>query len=225
MDQRFWGEVCFEQGVGPAPVHIDDFPNGFAVDFINKALQPEDHNEWLRNAKAASWGEEGCDGVEANVQAFKALLEEGIAPPFTTSPDLEPENRKQNYSICKMLVESRTISTEDFHAPPPTPESIALRISNITEYEIRAYSYNAKDRIRLVSRAKLDLAPGAIEVVDIATGKTGVGKELHVVVGPGPRGSNCNKVSQVVSVGKCYQYNGVTLVEIDAPVMTRTSSM
>ena len=23
MDQRFWGGVCFNKGVGPAPVHFD----------------------------------------------------------------------------------------------------------------------------------------------------------------------------------------------------------
>ena len=25
MDQRFWGSVCHDKGVGPAPVHIDNF--------------------------------------------------------------------------------------------------------------------------------------------------------------------------------------------------------
>ena len=37
MDQRFWGGVVHEKGIGPEPVHIDDFDK-ICVDFVDKAL-------------------------------------------------------------------------------------------------------------------------------------------------------------------------------------------
>lgn len=77
MDQRFWGGVCQQKGVGPSPVHIDEFPT-VCVDFINQALA--DDGDYLRNAKSLTWGNEADDGVSLNVNAFAKLFEEGIAP-------------------------------------------------------------------------------------------------------------------------------------------------
>jgi len=71
MDQRFWGQVCEEKGVGPAPVHIDNFPDT-CVAFADKAL--DEDSEWLHNAKSLTWGEEGSDGVQANVEAFLCFI-------------------------------------------------------------------------------------------------------------------------------------------------------
>merc|ERR1712232_777064 len=45
LDQRFWGSVCFRKGIGPEPVHIDDFEK-VCVDFCNGALDPNDPHEW-----------------------------------------------------------------------------------------------------------------------------------------------------------------------------------
>ncbi|CAE7744239.1 UGT80A2 [Symbiodinium necroappetens] len=43
MDQRFWGYVCHEKGVGPKPVFIADFEK-HCVDFVNNAVNPEGHS-------------------------------------------------------------------------------------------------------------------------------------------------------------------------------------
>jgi len=77
MDQRFWGKVCHDQGVGPPPAHIDDFDRT-CVEFVDKALAPD--SEWTANAKKKEWGEESEDGVAANVDAFAKFLYNGIAP-------------------------------------------------------------------------------------------------------------------------------------------------
>ena len=39
---------------------------------------------WRTNAEACEWGEEGSDGVEANVEAFVALMEHAV--PLSTGP-------------------------------------------------------------------------------------------------------------------------------------------
>jgi len=83
MDQRFWGQVCEEKGVGPAPVHIDNFPDT-CVAFADKAL--DEDSEWLHNAKSLTWGEEGSDGVQANVEAFMMLMAESL-PCIETNPE------------------------------------------------------------------------------------------------------------------------------------------
>jgi len=72
MDQRFWGKVCYEQNVGPHPVHIDRFHDS-CVDFINRALDPA--SDWVENAAKSDWGHEDNDGVKANVDKFATLLE------------------------------------------------------------------------------------------------------------------------------------------------------
>merc|ERR1712046_309379 len=74
LDQRFWGTVCFNKGVGPEPVHIDDFDE-VCVDFVNGALDPkEDKNGWRFHAKAQDWGDGNDDGVLANVECFQSLI-------------------------------------------------------------------------------------------------------------------------------------------------------
>ena len=37
MDQRFWGQVCADKGVGPPPVHIEEFAST-CEDFVDKAF-------------------------------------------------------------------------------------------------------------------------------------------------------------------------------------------
>ena len=74
FDQRFWGNVVFEKGIGPPPVHIDLFADQ-CVPFVNKALDPA--SEWCVNAKALDMGQEKDDGVHANVIHFAALVEAG----------------------------------------------------------------------------------------------------------------------------------------------------
>jgi len=78
MDQRFWGLVCYEKGVGPMPVHIEPFMN-IAVDWADKALDPE--SDYTKNAAALTFGDEENDGVSQNVQAFKSIAESGLDPP------------------------------------------------------------------------------------------------------------------------------------------------
>eukprot|EP00928_Gymnodinium_smaydae_P061470 TRINITY_DN45533_c0_g1_i1.p1 TRINITY_DN45533_c0_g1~~TRINITY_DN45533_c0_g1_i1.p1 ORF type:complete len:804 (-),score=160.15 TRINITY_DN45533_c0_g1_i1:278-2491(-) len=75
LDQRFWGDVCAKKGVGPEPVHIDQFEDSCA-DFIRGALGPSDPNGWQRNALQHNWGDVADDGVRANVARIAELLEE-----------------------------------------------------------------------------------------------------------------------------------------------------
>lgn len=75
MDQRFWGHVCFEKGVGPEPVHIDEFTN-ICVDFINRAFCED--SEYTNRAQSLTWGDEAGDGVKVNIHAFAEILEEGV---------------------------------------------------------------------------------------------------------------------------------------------------
>merc|ERR1712087_602071 len=78
MDQRFWGQVCFDKGVGPRPVHIEAFKTG-AVDWANKALDP--CSEYAQAAAALSFGDEADDGVSANVNEFVRLIDSKLVPP------------------------------------------------------------------------------------------------------------------------------------------------
>lgn len=75
FDQRFWGSVCAKKGVGPEPMHIDDF-EAKCVDFVNGALDEADPYGWRANARACDWGEETEDGVKANVDCIAELAED-----------------------------------------------------------------------------------------------------------------------------------------------------
>jgi sterol 3beta-glucosyltransferase len=77
MDQRFWGKVCHEKGIGPPPVHIDDFHKS-CVDFVDEALDPQ--SSWLAAAATLEMGDEADDGVAANVNHFAELMESGLKP-------------------------------------------------------------------------------------------------------------------------------------------------
>merc|ERR1712007_293929 len=71
MDQRFWGHVCEEKGVGPKPVHIEEFETT-CVDFVNNAL--DESSVWNKNAAALDMGNEEDDGVAVNVERFAEIL-------------------------------------------------------------------------------------------------------------------------------------------------------
>jgi len=73
LDQRFWGRVCFEKGVGPEAVHIDNF-SSVCVEFANSALHPDDQRGWRASAQNLFWGDETSDGVAANVEAFRRFF-------------------------------------------------------------------------------------------------------------------------------------------------------
>eukprot|EP00811_Abedinium_folium_P007820 NODE_17216_length_955_cov_4.411836.p1 GENE.NODE_17216_length_955_cov_4.411836~~NODE_17216_length_955_cov_4.411836.p1 ORF type:complete len:227 (+),score=64.69 NODE_17216_length_955_cov_4.411836:72-752(+) len=73
LDQRFWGNVCFEKGVGPKPVHIDHFQKS-CVTFADGALDPEDPFGWQAAAQELTWGDETDDGVSTNVEFFESFM-------------------------------------------------------------------------------------------------------------------------------------------------------
>jgi len=77
MDQRFWGMVCYEKGVGPKPMHLEAWKS-IAVDWADRALDPE--SDYSKAAAALTFGDEAEDGVSANVAAFKALSEDAALP-------------------------------------------------------------------------------------------------------------------------------------------------
>ena len=92
MDQRFWGGVCEAHGVGPPPVHFDDFGRT-CVDFVNRALDP--NSAWRQNAEALEWGGREDYGIEVNVAAFEAMLDAGVKPVRTRPPAKENERPAQ----------------------------------------------------------------------------------------------------------------------------------
>ena len=79
MDQRFWGFVCHEKGVGPKPVHIEGFKD-IATDWADRALDAE--SDYAKAAAALSFGDEANDGVSCNVSEFVRLVGSGeLSPP------------------------------------------------------------------------------------------------------------------------------------------------
>jgi len=79
MDQRFWGLVCYEKGVGPKPMHIEPFKE-IAADWADRALDPE--SDYSRAAAQLEFGDEAEDGVGKNCEAFHELLESSsLVPP------------------------------------------------------------------------------------------------------------------------------------------------
>jgi len=78
FDQRFWGRVCEERGVGPKTAHIRDLHRS-CVPYIDAAL--DDSSSYATTAKTLSWGDPADDGVGTNVERMRSLLEdEGIEP-------------------------------------------------------------------------------------------------------------------------------------------------
>jgi len=79
MDQRFWGLVCYEKGVGPKPMHIEAWKS-IAVDWADRALDPE--SDYSKAAAALDFGDEANDGVSQNVAAFKRIIDDpNLQPP------------------------------------------------------------------------------------------------------------------------------------------------
>mmetsp|Transcript_22908 Transcript_22908/g.47522 ORF Transcript_22908/g.47522 Transcript_22908/m.47522 type:complete len:442 (+) Transcript_22908:35-1360(+) len=73
LDQRFWGNVCHDKGVGPPATHIDNFSEE-CLKFVNGALDPKDPEGWQGKAKESDWGDAADDGVKSNVDCFAELL-------------------------------------------------------------------------------------------------------------------------------------------------------
>uniref|UniRef100_A0A7S4UWR5 C2 domain-containing protein n=1 Tax=Alexandrium monilatum TaxID=311494 RepID=A0A7S4UWR5_9DINO len=74
LDQRFWGSVCHQKGVGMPPVHIDNFEQE-CLKFVNGALDPADPEGWRAKAQEQDWGDTAEDGVKANVDCIAQLLQ------------------------------------------------------------------------------------------------------------------------------------------------------
>ncbi|CAE7680619.1 UGT80A2 [Symbiodinium sp. CCMP2592] len=98
MDQRFWGYVCHEKGVGPKPVFIADFEK-HCVDFVNNAVNPEDPERWQANARDSDWGKVQDDGVQANVDCIQGLLSE-LEPLVTRSEVQDDSWMMQKSWLC-----------------------------------------------------------------------------------------------------------------------------
>jgi len=77
MDQRFWGQVCYDKGVGPKPMHLEAWKS-IAVDWADRALDPE--SDYSKAAAALTFGDESNDGVSANVAAFSRLMQNPNLP-------------------------------------------------------------------------------------------------------------------------------------------------
>jgi len=72
MDQRFWGSVCHQKGLGPEPTLIEHF-EAVCAQFVRGALDPADPRGWQENARNQFWGTEWDDGVHINVEHFARL--------------------------------------------------------------------------------------------------------------------------------------------------------
>jgi len=77
LDQRFWGDVCWQKGVGPRPVQIDAFYHT-CVEFVDKALEPT--SSYAVAAAELTLGTPGDDGIETNVAHIEQLLTGGLQP-------------------------------------------------------------------------------------------------------------------------------------------------
>eukprot|EP00439_Symbiodinium_sp_Y106_P038369 s6715_g4.t1 len=108
MDQRFWGYVCHEKGVGPKPVFIADFEK-HCVDFVNNAVNPEDPEHWQANARDSDWGKVQDDGVQANVDCIQGLLSE--LEPLVTRSEVQDDSW--------MMQKSWLMHPQDRHAGVP----------------------------------------------------------------------------------------------------------
>lgn len=73
FDQRFWGFVCAEKGVGPMPVHVEKF-KAIATAWVDAALDPS--SDHCAKAATLEFGDEAEDGVSANVAEFARLIEQ-----------------------------------------------------------------------------------------------------------------------------------------------------
>merc|ERR1719221_1839307 len=74
FDQRFWGDVCHQKGVGPPPVTATDLVHT-CVAFAEGALHPDDPNGWQAAAARQDWGDSTNDGVQVNVDHFHAIMD------------------------------------------------------------------------------------------------------------------------------------------------------
>merc|ERR1719221_1968388 len=83
FDQRFWGDVCHQKGVGPPPVTATEFVKKCAA-FAEGALKPGDPNGWQAAAARLDFGDVTNDGVEENVARFESLLSAGMRPVQTS---------------------------------------------------------------------------------------------------------------------------------------------
>jgi len=82
FDQRFWGSVCEEKGVGPPPQTLVQFER-CCVDFVDRALDPT--SQYVQAAARLSIGDPADDGVATNVRHFAELLENGQLRPVITT--------------------------------------------------------------------------------------------------------------------------------------------
>lgn len=73
MDQRWWGNLVHQKGVGPECQVMKGFLDT-CVDFVNGALDPADPHGWQRKAKELDLGDDGEDGVSVNVAAFQKYI-------------------------------------------------------------------------------------------------------------------------------------------------------
>ena len=110
FDQRFWGDVVYQKGIGPPPVHIDRFTST-CVDFVNKVGGPtplaraleatcmraaccqrpvhlirrcqalDPTSSYAKAAAELVMGDEHDDGVHTNVTHFQQLLDSGMLKP------------------------------------------------------------------------------------------------------------------------------------------------
>jgi len=83
FDQRFWGAVCADKGVGPPPTLVHHF-EASCIEFANHALDPA--SEYARVAASLELGDAHDDGVDANVAHFEQLLSGGTLKPVVTKP-------------------------------------------------------------------------------------------------------------------------------------------
>ncbi|CAE7352899.1 UGT80A2 [Symbiodinium natans] len=97
MDQRFWGYVCHEKGVGPKPVFISDFEK-HCVEFVNNAVDPEDPERWQAIARDGDWGNVEDDGIEENVRCIQHLLSD--LEPLVTRSEAQEDSWSQKQWLC-----------------------------------------------------------------------------------------------------------------------------
>jgi len=117
MDQRFWGGVAYNRGVGPMCLHVDDF-HTVCVEYANNALDPADPAGYQSTSHKLrdTWGQSDSDGVQQNVLAFKALIDQQACQAIDTS-NMTP--------FSSMSMQKSPPTDVDMSPIDKTPEQIA----------------------------------------------------------------------------------------------------
>lgn len=138
FDQRFWGRRCHSLGIGPHPVHINDFPS-VCTALVDKALEPDcmwrhAAQELSLRIKASMNGD--ATGVNHNAACIHAMAR--FAPVFTHDGSKSTYKFYRDRKSSKTLP-SRLVGTDNFVVR--TVQNSVSAFYNIMHYGLYTATY------------------------------------------------------------------------------------